>query len=187
MTGTNLLPRHRVNARRLRRCISAWTGTLGCLGLLVGAGLIAALATRAQPPAMPAGLTQQAESLEAELQATREEIATLKATRMARDRAAASLRWDPLLDIIAAHAATDVRLQSINVQPRRGLTGTWSLSMAGSAATKQHAADLAARLDATGLFESVRHAVTSPMTPSDRPGFSIECVIAPKATTGGAP
>lgn len=187
MTGTNLLPHHRANARRLQRCIWAWTCALFSLSLLIGGSLIAALATRAQPPAMPAGLTQRAEQIEASLADVRAQMKTLEGDALARDRAAASLRWGPLLEVLTQTAGDEARLRSINVQPRPGATPTWSLSVSGDAPSKQFAADLAARLDATGLFESVRHVLTPSRAGERRPEFSIDCVIAPKPAEGGTP
>ncbi len=187
MTGTNLLPHHRANSRRLQRCISAWTCALFSLSVFVGGGLLAALATRAQPPAMPSGLTQRAEEVEASLAAIRAQMKTLEADALARKRAAASLRWGPLLDVITKNAGGEARLRSINVQPRAGATPTWSLSISGEAPSKQFAADLAARLDATGLFESVRHVLTPSRSREGRPEFSIDCVIAPQPAEGDTP
>lgn len=187
MSGTNLLPRHRVDARRLQRCLSNWVGVLCTASLLVGGGLLAAIVTRAQPPAMPAGLTERAETLESELAAARAEIEQIHASQRAQERAAASLRWDPLLDIIAQAAGPDVRLRSIHVQPIRGTPPSWSLALAGDARTKQQAVDLASGLDATGLFDRVGHAIIPASGVDGRPGFSIDCVIAPKPAEGETP
>lgn len=187
MTGTNLLPRHRANARRLHRCISAWAVALCSLSILVGAGLLAAFATRARPPAMPAGLTERAESVEASVAELHAQVRRLEGADQARTRASASLHWGALLDVIVHSAGDNVQLHSIHVQPRPGDAPAWSLSIAGNAGSKTDAADLAARLDATGLFESVRHALTPLRTPGRRPAFAIDCVIAPKSADGDTP
>ncbi|MFI4916066.1 MAG: hypothetical protein ACIAS6_06105 [Phycisphaerales bacterium JB060] len=187
MNGTNLLPRHRAHARRVGRCISLWSGTLSSLAMLVAAGLLAAALTRAQPPATPAGLTQRAESLEAELAGTRSQIDALEHQRAAQQRAADSLRWDPLLDIIRNVTGTHIRLRSIHLQPRPGANATWALAISGDTQTKDAPASLASNLDQTGLFESVRHAVSPARSSGDRLEFSIDCVIAPNIQVGGNP
>ncbi|MEQ8318355.1 MAG: hypothetical protein RIE77_04810 [Phycisphaerales bacterium] len=187
MTGTNLLPRHRATARRLQRCISAWALALCSLSILVGGGVLAAFATRARPPAMPAGLTQRAETIEASLADLRARVRTLEGAEHARSRASASLRWGSLLDVIVGNAGEGIRLRSINVQPRPGGVPSWSLSITGDANSRATAAELAARLDETGLFESVRHGMTPLRSTSGRPEFSIDCVIAPKAAEKDTP
>lgn len=187
MIGTNLLPRHRAHARRVGRCISIWSGTLCSLAMLVAAGLLAAALTRVQPPATPSGLTQRAESLEAELASTRSQIASLEHQRAAQQQAADSLRWDPLLDIIRSATGEHIRLRSIHLQPRPGANATWALAITGDTQTKDAPASLASSLDQTGLFESVRHAVSPARSSGDRMDFSIDCVIAPKAEAGGNP
>lgn len=179
MTGENLLPRHWIERRRLHRGVHAWSIALLVLSVLVGGLILGATLTRTRPPVMPAGLSRQVELGRSQLGIAELEIEQLERVRLAKQRSAAAPRWGQLLRVIAQESSPHARLRAVQVDPGRSAEGSWSLSIVGTAPTSQSPATLAARLDATGLFTSVRHGL-APGGPVDgRFEFFLECVINP--------
>jgi|GEM_PF-3960194 len=179
MSGQNLLPKHRLEAWKLRRAINAWAMVQCVLSMLVGGLVLGALMTRAQPQAMPVGLTEQLELDKSELALLRARVESLRQTKRAHEIATGTPRWDALLAMLSRQSRGRAQLQTIVVQPSPSEPATWSLSIAGTSPSMQAPAALAARLEETGLFSSVRHGLSPLRAGVDEVSFSIECVIAP--------
>ncbi len=182
MSGQNLLPKHRLAAWRLRRCVSAWAMGLGVLAMLVGGLVLGAIMTQAQPQAMPAGLTERVDLDKSELALVRVQIDALKQTRRARERAMATPQWGGVLTMLARESGGQAQLRAIQVQPVVAAPPGWSVSIVGIASTKQGPAEMAARLEATGLFASVRYGLSPQQPGRDDFDFHLDCVIAPGGT-----
>lgn len=179
MTGQNLLPRHRIEAWRLRRCVSAWMVGLGVLAMLVGGLVLGAIMTQAQPHAMPVGLVEQIDLARSDLALTRAHIEALKQTRSAHERASATPQWHGLLAVLARESGGRARLRAIQVEPIVGASPSWSVSVVGVASAREVPVELAARLEATGLFASVRHGMMPKQPGRDDIDFHLDCVITP--------
>ncbi len=179
MNGQNLLPKHRRDTWKLRRAISVWTMGLSVLAMLVGGLVIGSFMTQAQPQAMPVGLTEKLDLDKSELALLRAQVETLRHTRRAHEAALATPRWEGLLAVLSREAIGRVQLRTIVVQPGSTTPPSWTLSIAGTATSKDAPAALATRLDATGLFSSVRHTLTPKQPGLTDTSFNVECVIAP--------
>lgn len=179
MSGQNLLPKHRLEAWKLRRAVTAWAMALCVLSMLVGGLVLGAFMTQAQPQAMPAGLTQQLDLDKSELALVRAQVDTLRQTKRAHEIAMASPQWDGLLALLSREARGRAQLRTIAVQPATTEPPTWVLTIGGNASSKQAPATMAARLDDTGLFSSVHHIISPQQAGLEGTAFSIECVIAP--------
>lgn len=181
MSGQNLLPKHRIEAWKFRRAISAWAMGLCVLSMLVGGLVLGAFMTQAQPQTMPVGLTEQLDLDKSELALVRAQVDALRQTKRAHEIAMATPQWDGLLAVLAREARGRVQLRTITVRPDATEPPSWSVSIAGTTSSKQAPAALANRLEATGLFASVRHGLSPLQAGMDETSFSIECVIAPEA------
>lgn len=179
MSGQNLLPKHRIEAWKLRRAVTAWAMGLCVLSMLVGGLVLGAFMTQAQPHTMPVGLTEQLDLDKSELALVRAQVEALQQTKRAHEIAMASPQWDGLLAVLAREARGRAQLRTIVVQPATVEPPVWSLSIGGTANSTQAPAAMAARLEATGLFSSVRHIISPQQANLEGTGFSIECVIAP--------
>lgn len=179
MSGQNLLPKHRLDAWKLRRAIHAWGMGLCVLAMLVAGLVLGAFMTQAQPQAMPVGLSEQLELSKSELTLLRARVEALRQTKRAHEIAMGTPRWDGLLAMLASESSGRAQLQTITVRPNPSQPAVWSLTIAGSTTSKRVPAALAARLEETGLFSSVRYGLSPLRAGSDDTSFNIECVIAP--------
>ena len=179
MTRENLLPDHRAERRRLEHRVNAWAMGVGVFAVLVGGFVIGAHLTKARPPAMPVSLTQEVEVGQATLAFVRGQIEALNRTREARGQGQLSPKWSQLLEVIAYEADGKVRLDAIQIEPGSGTEATWSISMVGAANAAQAPASLATRLEATGLFETVRHGLAPQVAGASQINFHLDCVVAP--------
>jgi Tfp pilus assembly protein PilN len=182
MNGQNLLPKHRRDAWKLRRAISAWTMGLGVLAMLVGGLVLGSFMTQAQPQAMPAGLTEKLDLDKSELALLRAQVQAFRQADRARRAAMATPRWDNLLAVLSHESNGRVRLQTIAVRPDPAQAETWLVSIAGSAGSREASAEFAAQLEATGLFSNVRHTLSPAQPGTADSAFGVECVISPGGT-----
>ncbi|MGD1916526.1 MAG: hypothetical protein ACFCBV_10105 [Phycisphaerales bacterium] len=179
MIHENLLPAHRIARRKLHRCINAWVMALGILGVLTGGLIVGANITKARPPAMPAGLTQDIELGRSQLGMLEVQLEQLQRARDAYERAESTPRWDRLLQVIARESAGRAQLKSIQIASGSDGQSSWSVSIHGSTSDAQSPNVLVARLEATGLFSNVRRRSAPGLPTGDRTEFFLDCSINP--------
>ena len=179
MIHENLLPAHRIARRKVHRCMNSWLMALGVLSVLTGGSIIGAHITKALPPVMPAGLTQDIELAQTELQDIELQIEELERTRRAFQQSESAPYWDRLLQIIARKASGHTQLKSIQVATASADDASWTVSIHGSASDRQSSATFVAALESTGLFSSVRRRSAPALGTDDRTEFFLDCSINP--------
>ena len=186
MTGSNLMPKHRIEAWRVRRCANAWAMSLLTVAVLVGGLVIGAFMTKAQPKAMPVGLSEKLELDRSDLALVEEQLRQLDLAEDARRRAMSVPHWDALLGVIASELDGDARIQAFRTERASGASTSWTVSIVGVAFSTQAPSTIARRLEATRLFSSVRPSLGAVQSQRQdgRPefNFQIDCVIAPGAS-----
>ncbi|MEO1007654.1 MAG: hypothetical protein AAFX79_03755 [Planctomycetota bacterium] len=182
MTPTNLLPRHRVAALRVRRWLEHWCVTTG---LVAGAGFLIVVGLRsAAPPvgSLSADLAVQAEADRSMLATLHNEINALTTRERAQRRASVMPAWDAVLLVIAHSTGDGVVLRSITVK-ERAPSGPpqWRVVIDGFAGSTPLAQGMSQRLDSLRLFSNtvlVYSRVAPPGSPAST-SFQIECTVQP--------
>lgn len=182
MSGENLLPKHRIEAWRVHRCVNKWSMGLLTLSLLVCGLIIGAFMTKARPSAMPAGLHAKIELDRSEFALVQEQIRKLRLVEAAHQRTLAVPQWEGLLDVIAREIAGDAQLKAVRTERVSGSTPSWTISIVGVTRSRQAPELLAARLEGTGLFSQVRHGFSPAQAGQQDLNFFLDCTIAPGAT-----
>ena len=179
MMHENLLPAHRIARRQLHRCINAWLMILGVFGVLTGGLVVGANITKARPPIMPTGLSQDIELGRSQLGMLEVQIVQLQRVRQAYQRSESTPRWDRLLQVITRELVGRAQLKSIQIAPGSDGESSWSISIHGSTIDRESPSVLVARLEATGLFASVRRRSAPGLPVGDRTEFFLDCSITP--------
>jgi hypothetical protein len=208
MTGINLIPARRTEARQRRlwrgRCVVTCAGYVSLVATLI----VAARAVLDQGDAgLPALLTTAATEMErtsASLATTRRELDATESLLRSSRAIAEQPDWSGLLGLLAVKAGDQVVLRTVAVRPRETPAAvaakpaakvgakpappdpTLVVSLSGSSRSQAAASEFALRLEATGLFNRVTLLDTSRETFAELPlvSFRIECTLAePTAAT----
>jgi len=178
-----LLPDAIAERVRARRVLGRWLASAAAIGLVGGAGALAAARSATDVGAAPVALARLAEADERVIAALERRTDAMRLRAAATDRAEAHPDWHVLLELVGRLRGPDTRLRTLHARPAANDGGArWTLSLVAVAPSDQPQA-LADRLRQTGLFADVR------LTGSRRdPGgggveFTIECALEP----GGNP
>lgn len=180
MMGENLLPAHRVEARRVARVARVWAMALGTGLIGVAFASLGTLMATSAPRAMPVGIMGQLDEAKAQLDAARLELAAKERSHGATQRSQAVPDWAALLGVLA-HAATGrATYHAVRVEPASD--GLWTISLVGHATDGQHVLELRSALESTGLLTNVRSGTTPNATGPVGVGFHLDAQVAPGAT-----
>ena len=179
MTRENLLPKHRVEAWRVRRCMNAWAMSLLTLSLLACGLVIGSFMIRARPMTLPIELTEQIESDRSELALVQEQTRSLQLVEAARQRTRMLPRWEHVIQVAARETSGHAQLRAVRTERASGVPQQWTLSIVGVSPSRQAPGLIAARLEATGLFSQVRHGLAPSQAGQGEVEFYIDCTISP--------
>lgn len=183
MSGQNLLPKHRHERWRVRRCMNTWAMGLFTLSVLVAGLIVGAILTQPRAATMPVGLTDKIALDHSELALVSEQIRQLKLTRTAEERAQAVPQWAGLLAVLARDTGAQTQLKAIRAEPGAGPERSWVVSIVGVTSSRQTPATLAEKLEATGLFSRVRQGLGPTTAGREDFDFYLDCTITPGAGT----
>jgi len=195
MLNTNLIPSYRLEARRRRRCIRAWTVGVLCYALtLVGAyagcrvawGVdLEAVAGRRQ------AVAQRIHALGQQITYVQGELAEANCSIKANEVVGGHPDWSLLLMLLARNMNDEVVLRQCALGPSKAGTedhgpgpdnnaaGAWRLDMTGYGRTVTSVSQYALALERTGLFQEVRlmKTVRQPFMAGSATHFQIRCAL----------
>lgn len=180
MIRENLLPSHRIEARRVSRAARAWAMLLGSGAIVVAFGGLGTQVATSAPRTMPVSLQHQLEATRAELGVAQELLALVERTHEASRLAQSTPDWSALLTVIAKEAQGRVVLRAIGVQP--AADGTWSISLVGHTDDRQRVLEVRTGLEATGLFANLRSGTAQGVTQQGSIEFHIDGQLSPGAS-----
>lgn len=182
----NLIPAHRIERRRARRAVGAWTGSLA---LSFAAGLAAVGLLRFEPRAAAAReVWSELASLQERLAAAREQVAageaelaalqpTLSISRQLSERA----DWSVLLEAIAQAADGRVALEKLSLERESGVL---RVDVSGLAQDHADSNSFLLSIERIGVFDRAHLVQTSRRTTAlgDFVGFEMRATL--KRETG---
>jgi len=193
MLHTNLIPSYRLEARRRRRCIRAWTVGVTCYALALASVYAGYRATWGVDLDAVAGRRQAtAQRIHAtgrQIAYTQAELAEATCTLKANEVVGGHPDWSLLLMLLARSMNDEVVLRQCTLAPLKadGRTGApgpadaggWQLDMTGYGRTVTSVSHYALALERTGLFQEVRliKTVRQPFLAGSATHFQIRCML----------
>jgi Tfp pilus assembly protein PilN len=162
MNGVNLIPAHRVLARRRRARVHVWTlaigAYIGALGLAYAAMAAAWSGTNAQWQGKITSLDAQLARDNDALKVKQKELAEKQAARQANSAVGEQPDWSLLLALLARTVQDDVVLESTSLRPADTAATPvkpMTLALSGLGRTHEAVSDFVLRLEGTKVFSRV--------------------------------